>query len=112
MNLDDRYQFQPYRVRVVRWCIYKPLWALFAVSRIFLWVMKGMPRLKYYDWEDDSVFTEETRWDTFIALWSVSMARADISMGHYYTTQEVFEYLSENNNEDASRTEESDTGVS
>lgn len=66
----DRYQFQPWHIKAMRWIIWKPLYALLAIY----WIVRGC-RTQFPDCD--------------ISYWEIALSCADNRMGHYWTHEEM-----------------------
>ncbi len=86
-DLENRYQCQPFYIKVCRWLRWKPITILKAVWRVIWWYTCGgvVPK------EDKDWFSN--RWDYVKMIWRISMSDASYKMKHYYTMEEVMAEL-------------------
>lgn len=87
---QNRYQFQPWYVKLYRWLRWKPYWTVRSVIVFVLWVADGQRAAEFVD--GGRMTREETAW----AIWS-ERNLADFQMGHYWSIKECIEHLSVSN---------------
>lgn len=91
----DRYQFQPWHVRCVRWLRWKPLAFVSFLWNLARWCLSGMQ--PDTDWTDDDgrLIRRGTRGDAIELMWDIAMSLSDFDMGAYYSHSEVMAELRE-----------------
>jgi|WetSurMetagenome_2_1015567.scaffolds.fasta_scaffold02484_16 hypothetical protein len=93
MSKDDRYQFQPWYIKVyrrIRW--YLPH-AIVTSYRLFLWLLQGA---KIPECEKDWF---KSRYHYAKHLWIMCSSLAHMKMKYYYTLDEVIQHCRERINE-------------
>ena len=89
---EQRWQFQPFHVKVYRWFRYIfPAWFVLA-WKVMLWLLQGAPRCDLSEEGDEWVMG---RWRTLGLIKSCTLGIAECNAGHWYTTEEVMSNLEE-----------------
>lgn len=86
---NDRYQFQPRRVKALRWLRWKPWYALRLAWDAAKWACLGCPILHRME-DVGVVFYPGSRPGTLRMLGTMNMGMADYRMGAYWSVEEVF----------------------
>jgi len=88
----DRWQFQPFHVKMYRWFRYVfPAWFV-LMYRVARWLLSGARREDLSTDDDKWVMS---RWETFGLIKSCTIGIAECNAGHWYTTEEVIGKLEE-----------------
>ncbi len=91
-ELHERWQFQPWYIKVYRWSRYIVPSYFVGVYRIVVWLCHGAAPVVF---EGDDEFPELrfTRWETFKHIWTCTRSIASIDAGNYMTTKELIDSL-------------------
>lgn len=89
----ERYQLQPWYIRIGRWCRHIPLAYLTLGWWGIIWIFRGMPRA---EWEEaDGKMSYSSRKTTWAVTKSCIIGNANINMGWWYTWEECVGSLDE-----------------
>lgn len=86
-KLDERYQFQPWYIKLCRQLRHKPPNYTLCLLEIIKWVCRGCKPVVWGNGFEDS------RWETFKHIISTYRSLACYGMQHYHTSEEFIAEL-------------------
>jgi hypothetical protein len=94
--MDNRYQFQPWYIKLYRRAKYFPRFILNNICDYYKWVVGGFKIIRCDGYEKLPLCVQKrffSRYNTFVSIYRMNLSLYDIDIKYYHTTKELLETI-------------------